>query len=169
MGGYICQITARDHPGRVLSITALDSSPIQPLYYSALDTWLLAATPVILRLYRYENLVRTIATRIALNEDAQIYAMETLQKMTMDEIDEIMGAVYKGLFDFGDDSILPQPLLIVCGEQDRTGKVISYSKRWAKKEKRELVWIPDAAHNANQDQPEEFNRILEKFLAGLRS
>ena len=169
MGGYISQIASRDNPQRVASLVALDSSPMQPSYYSTLDTWLLSITPALLRLYPYRYLIKTIAKGIVLKEAARKYVLETLEGYTKNEIAEILDVVYQGLEQYGEEGPLSVPVLIVCGEEDKTGKVKSYSRRWAANENRELVWIPNAGHNANQDQPGEFNRILEDYLERVGS
>jgi pimeloyl-ACP methyl ester carboxylesterase len=165
MGGYIIQIVALDHPDRVLTLTAVDSSPIQPSYYSALDNWLLSITPSLLQFYPYNTLINTIAKQIAITKLAQYYALETLKGLTKAEISNIMREVYQGLKVYKRDFRLPFPLLIVYGESDHTGKVQSYCDRWATQEKRALQIIPDAAHNSNMDNPVDFNRILDEFLA----
>ena len=113
--------------------------------------------------------IKIIAEGITLRSEVRKYAQKTLETYTKNEIAEIMGAVYQGVDTFGVEGPLSVPILIVCGEEDNTGKVKSYSTQWAENESRELVWIPDAAHNANQDQPEIFNRIVDEFLGGLRS
>lgn len=164
MGGYIIQIAAADYPSRALTLTAVDSSPVHPDYYSGLDRWLLAITPSLLRLYPYGYLIRLIAKQIALTETAQAYALKTLQGLTKEEIARIMQVVYQGVFQYARETPLPQPVLVVYGQSDRTGKVVSYSKRWAQMEQRELRVIPDAAHNANMDNPGAFNQVLEAFL-----
>lgn len=164
MGGYISQIAAVEQPARVRTVVAVDSSPVQLAYYSRLDRWLLAATPALLKLYPYAYLIKTIAAQIALSETARAYALATLQTYTKSDIAQIMGAVYGGLVQ-SDEAAVACPLLIVYGEKDRTGKVRSYCDRWAEQEKRELKIIPNAAHNANMDNPTEFNRVLEEFLA----
>jgi pimeloyl-ACP methyl ester carboxylesterase len=167
MGGYIIQIAALNHPDRVISLTAVDSSPIQPFYFSALDNWLLRITPALLKLYPYHTLVNTIASQIALTSAGQDYARETLQSYTKGEIADIMGAVYSGLRVYTDDFNLPQPLLVTYGDADNTGKVQAYCDRWAEIEDRTLVVIPNAAHNANMDNPEYFNKILDEFLLSV--
>jgi pimeloyl-ACP methyl ester carboxylesterase len=164
MGGYIIQLVALDHPDRVWTLTAVDSSPIQPSYYSAFDKWLLYVTPRLLRLYPYGTLIKTIATQIALTEPARAYALETLKGLTKAEIVDIMEKVYQGLGQVDRDFRLAAPLLIICGAYDWTGKVKSYSQQWAQREQRVLETVPDAAHNSNMDNPIAFNRILADFL-----
>jgi pimeloyl-ACP methyl ester carboxylesterase len=164
MGGYISQIAAADHSDRVHSITAVDSSPIQLSYYSGLDRWLLSSTPFLLNLYPYSTLINLIAKQIAVSASARSYALETLKTFTKAEISHIMGAVYNGLLQY-DQAFLSCPILIVYGDKDKTGKVKSYCDRWAEQENRELKIISNAAHNANMDNPNEFNKVLNEFLA----
>lgn len=163
MGGYISQIAAAEHPERVHTITAVDSSPVQLSYYSALDRWLLSITPSLLSLYPYNYLINVISKQIALSAPAQAYALATLKTFTKAEIAHIMGAVYRGLLQY-DHATLPCPILIVYGEKDVTGKVRAYCDRWAEQEQREFTIISNAAHNANMDNPGEFNRALKEFL-----
>jgi pimeloyl-ACP methyl ester carboxylesterase len=164
MGGYIIQIAALTYPDRVLTLTALGSSPIQPSYYSAMDNWLLSITPSLLMLYPYNFLIKTIATQIALRQSAQAYAMETLKMLTKREIADIMEKVYKGLQEYKEDFRLPLPILIAYGDSDRSGKVQEYCNRWAERENRDLKIIPNAAHNANMDNPKAFTQTLQDFI-----
>ena len=164
MGGYISQFVARDHANRVSSLIAVDSSPMQPAYYSKLDMWFLAITPSLLRLYPYGSLIKTIAKQIALQDTSQAYALETLKAYSKTEIAQIMNAVYRGVKAYRHDGILPVPILIIFGEADQSGKVQSYCRQWAEREKRPLQIISGAAHNANMDNPDDFNRIVDEFL-----
>lgn len=164
MGGYIIQIVAHDHPERVSSLIAVGSSPMQPSYYSKLDTWLLSITPPLLRLYPYGSLIIAIAKQIATDETSRSYALEILESYSNTEIAKIMDAVYRGVQAYGQDDILPVPLLIIFGEVDRMGKVQTYCRQWAEREKRPLQIIANASHNANMDNPEVFNRVLDEFL-----
>jgi pimeloyl-ACP methyl ester carboxylesterase len=166
MGGYISQIAAVEYPQKVQSITAIGSSPIQLAYYSRMDQWLLSLTPAILNFYPYGMLIQTIGKQIAISVPAQKYAYETLQKFTKSEIAHIMDQVYQGLLQY-DHAQLACPILITYGDRDRTGKVQAYCNRWAAQEKRPLSIIPHAAHNANMDNPQAFNRILQEFLSKI--
>ena len=169
MGGFIIQIVARDHPERVLSLTTVGSTPLQPSYYSRLDIWLLSIAPRLLRLFPYNSLIKAIAKQVAIKETSRSYALETLKGLSKTEISEILGTVYRGVKGYQYDGVLPVALMIVFGDADRTGKVRSYCRRWAEKEKRPLHIIANAAHNTNMDSPEEFNRILRDFLRKTES
>jgi pimeloyl-ACP methyl ester carboxylesterase len=168
MGGFISQWVARNHPDRVKSLTVVGSSPLQPSYWSRIDNWLLSIAPSLVRLYPYDNLVKSIARQIAKDQRSRAYALTTLQTHSKSEIVDIMAVVYQGVQAYGDEQVLPQPILITFGESDRTGKVQTYSRQWAQRENRQLKIIPEAAHNANMDNPKAFNRILDAFLRKIK-
>ena len=50
---------------------------------------------------------------------------------------------------------------------NKTGKVMKYNKMWHEKEGWPLYIIKDASHNANDDQPEKVNKLLEEFVQEL--
>lgn len=166
MGGYICQIVAADHPELISSVTTVGSSPIQLAYYSRLDRWLLSITPMLLRFYNFKSLIKLMSDQIALTANAKKYALRTLSGLTKAEVIHIMGAVYRGLMEYDKDT-LACPVLISYGDKDITGKVKEYCDRWAREENRPLKVISNAAHNANMDNPDEFNQILIEFLSRL--
>jgi pimeloyl-ACP methyl ester carboxylesterase len=57
------------------------------------------------------------------------------------------------------------PFLLTHGDQDALTDVIQQAPLWAQREPNcRYVVIPDAGHNANQDNPEFFNRVLLTFL-----
>ena len=58
-------------------------------------------------------------------------------------------------------------LWLLVGEHDHTGKVMAYNKLWHKKEGFPLHIIRSAAHNANDDQPQQVNALLSAFLKAL--
>jgi pimeloyl-ACP methyl ester carboxylesterase len=167
MGGYISQIAALKYPDRVRSLTSVDSSPIQLSYYTKLDRWLLAIHPALILFYPHKFLIKTIAAGSGLEKAVQSYALEVLETRTTSEIAFIMNHVYKGLRPYKQDHRLNCPILIVYGEKDAIRKMKEYGKQWSKRESRELKVISSAGHNANQDNPDEFNQVLETFLINL--
>lgn len=59
------------------------------------------------------------------------------------------------------------PLLILAGEKDNV-VAIKAAKEWYRHEQKNtnLVIIKNAGHCANMDNAEEFNNIVESFIAG---
>lgn len=166
MGGYIAQIVAYNYPGRVKSITTIGSSPIQARYYSKPDHWFLSITPTILRLYPYNRLIKDIAKQISIHEEGQAYALKSLKQYSKTEIIKVMKEVYIGIQDYLENKVLDVPIMITYGDNDKTGKVREYSNEWSKAEQIPLRVIPNAAHNANMDNPEFFNKTLKTHLGG---
>ena len=56
---------------------------------------------------------------------------------------------------------------MLVGEQDKTGKVKHYNKKWSQKIDASISWIKDAAHNSNDDQPMQVNKCIEEFLQNI--
>jgi 3-oxoadipate enol-lactonase len=60
---------------------------------------------------------------------------------------------------------IPVPFLLTHGDQDTLTDIVQQASTWAQREPHcHYVVIPDAGHNANQDNPEFFNRVLLSFL-----
>jgi pimeloyl-ACP methyl ester carboxylesterase len=167
MGGYICQIAAQMAAEKIQSLAAVDSSPLQLAYYSRLDRWMLALTPILLSFYPYPVLIKLVSSQIASDEQSRNYALKTLRSFSKKEIIRIMDGVYSGLVSNQQEIKLNCPVLIMFGANDRTGKVQAYCRRWATKENRKMVILANAAHNANMDNPDAFNRALSEFLSSI--
>ncbi len=60
-----------------------------------------------------------------------------------------------------------KPLLLLVGDQDKTGNIRKAMPLWAQHDGVELVVIPNARHAANLDQPELFYKYLMDFLQSL--
>ena len=145
-------------------MTAVGSTPIQLSYYSTLDIGLFALTLRLLRLFPYSTLIKTIAKQITIQETSRAYALDTLKGLSKTEISDIMHTVYFGVKGYQHDSVLPVSLLVIHRDADRTGKVRSYGRRWAYREKRPLEIITNVVHNTNMDNSDDFNQILGDFL-----
>ena len=61
---------------------------------------------------------------------------------------------------------ITQPMLLVHGDDDRTGDIKKVAPLWAAREANcQYVVIPNARHLAMMDNPEFFNSLLSEFLA----
>ena len=61
--------------------------------------------------------------------------------------------------------IYPWKALLICGEKDKAGSAKSYNKKWHQREGLPIKWIKNAGHNSKADQPDEVNRLIEKFIS----
>lgn len=58
-----------------------------------------------------------------------------------------------------------QPVLLLCGADDRLGNIRKVAAPWAKEDDNcTLHMIEHASHNSNQDNPEQVNRLIAGFL-----
>ncbi len=62
---------------------------------------------------------------------------------------------------------LPCSAILILGERDQVGKVAIYNKNWSGKTGYPLTIIKNAAHNSNDDRPEEVNKAIEDYLLSL--
>jgi pimeloyl-ACP methyl ester carboxylesterase len=70
-----------------------------------------------------------------------------------------------GFFHEEENYRLPMPFLLTHGDQDALEEIKEQASLWAQREpNRRYMVIPDAGHNANQDNPAFFNHVLLAFL-----
>lgn len=166
MGGNITQELVRRHPERVAALILVDCA-CNTFPLSAAERLLVRLTPVILRLYPYETLLRQSAKAAAVKPDVQQYVCDAMHRLSKDEIVIVLTETMKCLRDEPGYRI-PKPFLLVRGEHDSTGAIAKQAPQWAARESQcRYVVIPNAGHCANQDNPEYFNQLMREFLSAL--
>ncbi len=169
MGGYISQELALRQPDRVSALIAVSASPLtgaQPLF-------LRLGIPLSVIGFRLapDRLIRRLITLGAgLRPEVRRDALEASRAVSKREFDAIWPALVRGFRPQG--SCRPDlPLLLMHGDRDdwvAFGALQGLTRRWAS----DSPWcryrvIPNAGHNAHQDNPEFFNRELIAFLQGV--
>lgn len=163
-GGYVAQEVLFRHPERVEALVVIGSTNITVLP-SKLEYWALRLSPIMFRLWPDGNLRKLIAKSTALKPEVQSYAYEATRVLSKEEFVTVWKAVANALHEETDYRI-QHPLLLTHGDRDRTGNVAKEAPQWAEREPDcRYEVIPQASHNANQDNPEFFNRVLLDFLA----
>lgn len=164
-GGMIAQEVYRLQPKRVKALVTVGASPIM-LPYTNADIWLLQFSAKIIKLWPYESFIKALAQKTSIKKDVQAYALQTAQHISKKDFLSIWDGVTRSLTTRGiPDMRITIPLLITYGEKDTTGTVKKNNIRWKQYEPgAELVVIPDAGHNANQDNAPFFNSLLAGFL-----
>lgn len=164
MGGYITQSLVIRQPWRVSAVVIIGATcttwPIPRWQALALRSspWWFTAWP-------WNSLTRTMAKATALQPAVRAYARDAISMMRKPDFIKIWRGVTQAITPDMDHRI-PVPWLLTHGEQDRTGTIARESPLWAEREPHcRYEVVPDAAHNANQDNPDYFNGILMEFLS----
>ncbi|WP_198015585.1 alpha/beta fold hydrolase [Shuttleworthella sp. MSX8B] len=167
MGGYVAQSVIKRFPDLVRALVAIDSSPYGEGYYSKSDQWWLRQTERLSKLYPSQMLRREIAKRSTASQHAREHMLEMLAPYGEKELCHLMGRAYESFLDDNSDIAIKCPVLLIVGEKDITGKVRQYNRAWSKKMGFPLQWVANAAHNANDDQPEIVNEMIAAFIRSL--
>jgi pimeloyl-ACP methyl ester carboxylesterase len=164
LGGYVAQELVYRHPERVEAVVIVGSSCIT-MPISWWERWALRSSPWWFVPWPWASLTRTVARSTALRPEVRRYAEDAVR--TMSKTDFV--TIWRGVAA----SMRPEPgyritvpLLLTHGDGDRTGNIARIAPAWAARDPHcRYEVIPDASHNANQDNAEVFNRILLEFLA----
>lgn len=168
MGAYIAQHLLRLHPERVQALVIIGSTPISfPL--SRLEYYALQHSVPLLGLWPYQSLKPYMARNTTLTQEVYEYALSAMHQVERQSFRSIWSAVSSAVRIPGyPDFKIQAPFLLTHGDTDRTGTIRRDGPRWAASDPHiEYVVIPHAGHNANQDNPDYFSRVLLDFLARL--
>ena len=135
-----------------------------------MEIWLLERAEPLYKIYPWKALLRAGSRGCAETD----YGQSLMRKMMMsydpdpEEYARLAGFGYRMLAE-AIKADLPYhiscPALLICGEKDKAGSAKSYNKKWHQREGLPLKWIKNAGHNSNTDQPDEVNRLIEKFIS----
>jgi 3-oxoadipate enol-lactonase len=163
LGGNVAQELVFRHPERVLGLVVIGCT-CNTMLPSRLGLLALKASPLAFRLWPYGDLKRRTATGVSAKPDVQEYAREAIARISRKEFLAIWDAAAHTLHEEPGYRI-ERPLLITHGEADRLGNISKVAPDWAARDPNSrYVIVPDAGHNANQDNPTFFDRLLLVFL-----
>lgn len=167
MGGFIIQYFLLRYPERAEAFVGVDTCPYGERYYSKSDRWWLRQIEWMAKFYPTGLLKRSVAKQCTRSAYAFCNMRAALAPYEKNELCRLMGIGMAGFLTDNRDMQIGCPLLILCGEHDRTGKVKRYCRAWAEDTGAPLVMIPEAAHNANADNPARVNAAICAFLKGV--
>lgn len=167
MGGYIAQSFIARHPEMVMGFVSVNSTPYGN-YYSKSDIWWLKQIEWMCKPFSEKMLKVSMAKQNAFTKTGRENMLQMVRDYEKAELCRLMGIGYAGFLDDNQELQISCPALILVGEKDSTGKVKQYNKEWSKKTGIKMIWIPNAAHNSNVDNPEFVNDCIENFLAEMK-
>lgn len=168
MGGYISQYFYLGYPEKVKAMVVIGATSIAFAYPKWQVIALKASLPLF-SLWPHRHFTETVARSTALKDDVRSYARKVLGDLDPHNFRAVWKAVTLSINEQGmPDFKINVPFLLTHGDRDNAGVIRKQAPSWAASEKdvRYLV-IPDASHNANQDNPEFFNEVLVNFLAEI--
>ena len=174
MGGYLGQAYMEQFPGRLKGFISIDSAPLQRAYITGIELWLLKRMEPVYRCYPWKALLKSGSEGVA----TSVYGRKLMYDMMMvydkdhKRYAKLAGHGFQMLAN-AIEADLPYkidcPALLICGKEDKAGSAKSYNARWHERTGLPIVWINEAGHNSNTDQPDEINHLIEEFVLNLCS
>lgn len=163
-GGYHIQALIARYPEKVKAFVGIGTSPYGEKYYSKSDIFWLKQVEWMGMCYPINPLKRAAAKGATRTEIGYKNMMEMIEPYSKREYCHLMQIAYNALLQDNKDLNISCPVLITHGEYDKTGKVRYYCKIWHEQTNYPLQIIKGAGHNANVDNPEEMNFIINEFI-----
>ena len=169
MGGYVGQAYAELYPESLKGFISIDSAPLQKKYVTGIEIWMLKRMEPVYYYFPWKLLLKLGTKGVAVSE----YGRKLMHQMMMvydgnkKRYAQISGHGFRILAEAMEKDIpyaIKCPALLICGEKDRAGSCIRYNQAWHKHTNIPIVWIKNAGHNANTDQPDVVNALIEGLL-----
>ena len=161
-GGTVSQIVVREQPQRVRAFVGI-GSPCITMRPSLAMSLFARFAPVMARRMGPTRMREDTVRRAGVTEGTRDYARQVVA--TMD--DEMFEASVTEVFaDYADAPgyHVGVPLLLLRGDKEGLGFLLSSLPKWAERDGGEFVLVPNAGHNAGQDNPGFVNDCLTRFL-----
>jgi pimeloyl-ACP methyl ester carboxylesterase len=163
MGGNLAQEVLYQKPELISKLVLIDCTR-NTGRLSITERLMLKLTKPILYCYPWKMLIDQSANACGNTQAVKEYVRRCFSQMKKRDFIEVMISLTTCLRE--DEAYrFPKPVLLLCGEEDRTGNIQRIAASWAESEPNcTLCMIKNAGHNSNQDNPKAANRAICKFL-----
>ena len=163
MGGNLAQRVVYHHPGTIEKLVLIGCTRNTGKLTMA-EKMALKMSGIIFTFYPWKALVGQSARACGNKAHVQDYVRECFEKLEKPEFIDIITQVTGCLHEDADFKF-KQPVLLICGADDKSGNIKKAMKAWANDDPNcTLHMIENAGHNANQDEPEIVNEHVLVFL-----
>lgn len=168
LGGMIAQYYIDRFPEKAAGFISIDSAPFGD-YYSKGDMFWLSQLEWMCRMFPDGILRKSMAKMCGATQTARERMLGMLSIYSKRELCHLMYIGEAAFIPENKKIELPCRGILLLGDRDRVGKVAFYNKEWSKRTGYPLIMIGNAAHNSNDDNPEEVNMVIERFLNEIRN
>ena len=163
-GGYISQAFINKYPNKVHGFVGIGTTPLGLKYYKKSELFWVKHFATIAGLYPYSLFCKACSKKVAVTPETQKNMHQTLVRLGKRNMLNATNSVYQEFLRAKNCVQFHFPILLTYGESDKVGLVAKYNQHWANTVNAKLKVIKNASHNANYDNPLEFNYILEKYI-----
>lgn len=168
LGGYFAQAFILRHPSMVKGFIGIGTTPYGEKYYSSSDKFWLRQIEWISMLCPLGYLKKTAAKQACDTKYGYDNMMKMIYCYDKKEYAHLMQLAYAEFLNDNCDLEIKCPVLITYGENDRVGTVKKYCRMWTENTGFPLKMISNAGHNANIDNPDEMNHVINEFIINLK-
>ncbi|MEG0775351.1 alpha/beta hydrolase [Clostridium sp.] len=163
MGGNLAQDIAYYYPKLVEKLVLIDCTR-NTGKLTGLEKFSLKSSKFIFNCYPWKMLIKQSADACGNKDSVKSYVKSCFENIDKETFIDIMMEVI-GCLHFDPEFMFKQPVLLLCGEDDKTGNIKKVATPWAKSDSNcKLYFIQNASHNSNQDNPEQVNQFMKDFL-----
>lgn len=165
MGGNLAQEYAFQYGSKIDGLVLIDCTKnLQTL--TGLEKIIWASAKPIFALYPWDSLVKTMAKSCSVKEDVQEYIKKCMREIGKSKFITVMLSL-NGFLNNKESNKYPENILLICGEKDQTGNIKKAMAAWGTEIGKNYHLILGASHNANQDQADEVNILIDEFVSKI--
>ena len=167
LGGYVSQAFLDLYPGDAAGFISIDSAPLKRKYYPNWEVRALRHTKGMYLAIPWALLKPWGTVGAAKTAQGRANMRSFMEKYTKREYCNLAAHGYAMLADAIEAERpyeIDCPALLLCGERDHAGDVKAFNRKWTAGDEIPLVWVPNAGHNSNVDNPSFVNEQIERFI-----
>lgn len=170
-GGYIGQMYIELYPSQVSHFVSIGSVPLQRRYFKKWEIWGFQYSDKLFRLFPWRWLVKSAVNTPAVSPEGKNNMQKMIEPYGKEEYLALSGFGIRIIGDAIEQNYayhIPCPTLLMVGEYEQSGAGAAkrLNEQWAANTGFPLIEITNSGHNANRDNPEMVNRVIEKFICG---
>lgn len=164
MGGNLAQEIAYQHPYFVDRMVLIDCAK-NTGKLTFMEKTALKFARFLFTCYPWKIMIRQSAKASSNTDSVRTYISDCFHKMDKRVFIEVMLNMAGSCLHEDAAYRFHQPVLLLCGVDDRLGNIRKAAAPWAKEDVDcTLHMIEHASHNSNQDNPAQVNQLIASFL-----